>query len=95
MPTNEEDDDIEIGPVEQGVPLPRVGGFLVRLQRELQQLPPGARLTLLNVSFKQERNIRSRMGSVQKNLNMQFSVRVGAGKGKRDGKRTLYVWRTE
>jgi hypothetical protein len=65
------------------------------LQRELALLPQGARLTLLNVSFKQERNIRSRMGSVQKNLNMQFSVRVGKGKGKREGKRTLYVWRTE
>jgi hypothetical protein len=54
-------EDVGIGPIERGVPLPRAGGFLGRLRRTLERLELGMSAQLLNVSLKQERYIRQRM----------------------------------
>lgn len=88
-------DDVGIGPIEVGVPLPRAGGFLGRLRRTLERLEVGMSTTLLNVTMKQERYIRARLPSVGKTMQCKFSIRVEDHKRDRSAKRTLRVHRVE
>lgn len=88
-------DDVEVGPPERGVPMPRAGGFLGKLRRGLERLEVSMSLALLNVSHKQERYIRQRMPLLAAELNAKFSVRVADHKRDRSAKRTLRVYRIE
>ena len=87
--------NIGVGPITVGVPIPRKGGFMQRLRRDLERMEVGDMVELNNVQFKHERTIRARMPKMQSNLGMKFSVRVGLGKQDRSLKRTLQIWRTE
>lgn len=86
-------DEVQIGPIETGVPFPRTGGFLGRLRRGLERLEVGMSFTLLNVSLKQERYIRQRMPGLGKDFNAKYSVRVVDRIRDRSAKRTLRVHR--
>ena len=86
-------DDVGIGPIEAGVPLPRADGFLGRLRRTLERLEVGMSVALLNVSIKQERYIRARLPSVGKEMEARYSVRVQDHKRDRSAKRTLRIHR--
>lgn len=92
------DDDmtsVGIGPPTAGVPMPRSDGFIGRLRRSLERLEVGMYCDLLNVTWKQERYIRARMPSVERDMECKFSIRVATKKRDRTGKRTLHVWRLE
>lgn len=88
-------DNIGIGPIERGVPLPRAGGFLGRLRRTLERLEVGMSAQLLNVSLKQERYIRQRMPTLAREMQARYSIRVADHVRDRTGKRTLRVYRVE
>lgn len=85
--------NIEIGPIESGVLLPRIGGFIGKLRQILEKLEVSQAVRLLNVSIKQERYIRQRMPTLGKAMEAKFSVRVGDHLRDRSGKRTLWVKR--
>jgi hypothetical protein len=93
------DDDsmasVGIGPVETGVPLPRADGFIGRLRQALERLEVGDNVSLLNVSWTQEKYIRSRLPTIGRDMKCHFSARVANKKRDRSGKRTLRVWRLE
>lgn len=94
----EEDDDLAavgIGPIETGVPLPRVGGFLGRLRRSLERLAVGDAVTVQNVTLKQERYIRARLPAIGREMTAKYSIRVADHKRDRSVKRTLRVHRVE
>ena len=86
-------DNIEIGPIESGVLLPRIGGFIGKLRRTLEKVEVSQAVRLLNVSIKQERYIRQRMPTLNKEMNAKFSVRVADHLRDRSGVRTLYIKR--
>lgn len=88
-------DSVAIGPIESGVPLPRIGGFLGRLRRTLERLEVGMSTTLLNVTLKQERYIRQRLPGIGRDLNAKYSLRVADHLRDRSGKRTLRCHRVE
>lgn len=88
-------DEIAIGLPEDGVPMPRVEGFLGRLRRTLERLEVGMSVELLNVPIKREKYIRQRMPTLGKELGAKYSVRVSSHVRDRSTKRSLRVWRTE
>jgi hypothetical protein len=87
--------DVGIGPPTAGVPMPRAGGFIGRLRRNLERLEVGMFCELVNVDIKQERYIRSRVPQLGAEMACKFSVRVASKKRDRSSKRTLSVWRIE
>lgn len=93
-----DDDDmgnVGIGQPTAGIPMPRSDGFIGRLRRTLERLEVSMTCDLLNVSFDQEKYIRSRMPQVQRDMDCKFSIRVMTNKRNRTGKRTLRIWRIE
>lgn len=93
-----DDSDLEtvgIGPIESGVPLPRVGGFLGRLRRTLERLEVGMSVTLNNCTIKQEKYVRQRMPGLAKSMGARYSIRVADHNRDRSAKRTLRIFRVE